>query len=131
MAHDFDPNPDDHLRSGRKLAWDVPLEQEDMGIFQKVAPHAVHHCCTEEKTISGHSQSSGWAWVLDDDVFDEIPYPARRLIACLVAIGTESRCNPLPCPATLAITVDGISLPDLLRSTFRSGIHKNRTNTKG
>jgi hypothetical protein len=31
----------------------------------------------------------------------------------------ESRCNPLPCPAALAITVDGISLPDLLRDTFR------------
>jgi hypothetical protein len=102
-----------------------------MGIFQQIAPHAVHHCCTEEKKISGHSQSSGWAWILDDDVFDEIPYPARRLIACLVAIGMESRCNPLPCPAALAITVDGISLPDLLRDTFRSGIHKNRTNTKG
>jgi hypothetical protein len=90
-----------------------------MGIFQQVAPHAVHHCCTEEKLLSGHSQSSGWAWILDDDVFDKIPYPARRLIACLVAIGMESRCNPLPCPAALAITVDGISLPDLLRDTFR------------
>jgi hypothetical protein len=95
------------------------LEQEDMGIFQQIAPHAVHHCCTEEKLLSGHSQSSGWAWILDDDVFDEIPYPARRLIACLVAIGMESRCNPLPCPAALAITVDGISLPDLLRDTFQ------------
>jgi hypothetical protein len=90
-----------------------------MGIFQQIAPHAVHHCCTEEKLLSGHSQSSGWAWILDDDVFDEIPYPARRLIACLVAIGMESRCNPLPCPAALAITVDGISLPDLLRDTFQ------------
>jgi hypothetical protein len=89
-----------------------------MGIFQQIAPHAVHHCCTEEQLLSGHSQSSGWAWILDDDVFDEIPYPARRLIACLVAIGLESRCNPLPCPAALAITVDGISLPDLLRDTF-------------
>jgi hypothetical protein len=38
MDHDFDPNPDDHLRSGRKLAWDVPLEQEDMGIFQQSPP---------------------------------------------------------------------------------------------
>jgi hypothetical protein len=118
MTSHFDPNPDDRLRSCRKLRWDVPLEQEDMGIFQLIAPHTVRHCCAEDQLLSGHSQSSGWAWILDDDIFDKIPYPSRRLIACLAAIGLESRCNPLPCPAALAITVDGISFPDLLRDTF-------------
>jgi hypothetical protein len=90
-----------------------------MGIFKRVAPNAVHHCCTDGKKISGHSQSGGWAWVITDDDLDEIAYQASRLIACYVAIGLESRRNPLPCPATLAITVDGKSLPDLLRETFQ------------